>query len=82
MRGASDDRSTTTFAALCAPDSGRGRPAPLGRLLALRYGVGYLVAALNIFVLMAYSLIDSLMIFRGDRRCLHDLIADTIVVKA
>ena len=28
------------------------------------------------------SLVDVLMIFREDRRCLHDLIADTIVVRA
>jgi uncharacterized RDD family membrane protein YckC len=29
-----------------------------------------------------YGLIDSLLIFRESRRCLHDNIADTIVVKA
>lgn len=28
------------------------------------------------------SLVDALLIFRDDRRCLHDEIADTIVVKA
>jgi uncharacterized RDD family membrane protein YckC len=30
----------------------------------------------------AYSLVDILMIFRDDRRCVHDLIAGTRVVKA
>jgi uncharacterized RDD family membrane protein YckC len=27
------------------------------------------------------SLVDSLMVFRANRRCLHDLIADTVVVR-
>jgi hypothetical protein len=31
--------------------------------------------------LWIYSLVDCLMIFRKSRRCLHDEIADTIVVK-
>jgi uncharacterized RDD family membrane protein YckC len=58
-----------------------GSPASLGRVLGLRYGVGYVIAATHISVLMVYSLVDCLLIFRANRRCLHDLIADTIVVK-
>ena len=49
--------------------------------LALRYGAGF-VAGLVMAVVWVYSLIDCLMIFRKSRRCLHDVIADTIVVKA
>lgn len=59
-----------------------GSAASLGRILGLRYGVGYLISVLHFSVLMIYSLIDCLMIFRTNRRCLHDLIADTIVIKA
>ena len=44
------------------------RVLPVGLLGAIPY-VGWLV-----------SLIDPLLIFGKDRRCLHDLIADTIVV--
>ena len=29
-----------------------------------------------------YSIIDSLMIFGEQRRCIHDYIADTIVIRA
>jgi len=49
--------------------------------LALRYGAGF-AAALVMVVVWVYSLIDCLMIFRESRRCLHDVIADTVVVKA
>ena len=34
------------------------------------------------FIGFVFSLIDPLMIFRSDQRCLHDLVADTIVIKA
>jgi uncharacterized RDD family membrane protein YckC len=50
------------------------------RLLGLRYGVGMLTN-LNAGVAMAYGLIDSLLVFRESRRCLHDSIADTQVIK-
>lgn len=58
-----------------------GSAASLARLVGLRYGVGS--AALVFPVLgQVYGLVDALMIFRESRRCLHDVIADTIVVKA
>lgn len=42
------------------------------------------VALLGAIPLLGYivTLVDPLMIFRSDYRCLHDLIADTLVVKA
>lgn len=42
------------------------------------------VTLMGMIPLLGYvaQLVDALMIFRDDRRCLHDLIADTIVVRA
>lgn len=57
-----------------------GAAASPGRLIGLRYGVGWLLSALPV-VGMVYALVDCLLIFRADRRCVHDLIANTIVVK-
>jgi uncharacterized RDD family membrane protein YckC len=50
------------------------------RLLGLRYGIGIL-CNLNIIAAMIYGTLDSLMIFRSSRKCLHDTIADTLVIK-
>ena len=50
------------------------------RLLGLRYGVGMLTN-LNPIVAMVYGLLDCLLIFRESRKCLHDSIADTQVIK-
>lgn len=50
------------------------------RLLGLRYGIGVLTN-LNVGLAMIYSLVDSLLIFRSSRQCLHDTIADTRVIK-
>lgn len=58
-----------------------GERAGFGRLIGLRYGVGFVIVMVPLIGAI-YSLVDSLMIFRESRRCLHDLIADTVVVRA
>lgn len=58
-----------------------GSPVSLARLIGLRYIINAVIGALP-FVGSFYSLADILFIFRQDRRCIHDLIADTKVVVA
>ncbi|MEN1682162.1 MAG: RDD family protein [Planctomycetota bacterium] len=55
--------------------------ATFGRIVGYRYLPVALVPLVPIVGNFAV-LIDSLLIFRGTRKCLHDDIADTIVVKA
>jgi len=50
------------------------------RVLLLRYGLGMLVGMVPL-VGVLYILLDSLLIFRASRQCLHDQIADTQVVR-
>lgn len=57
------------------------RVPKLATLLGRRYGVMWLVSLIP-SVGVVVSLVDDLLIFRGDRRCLHDLIAGTKVVMA
>ena len=54
-----------------------GTQASLGRIFWLRNVVNGLLG-----VIPLYGLIDLLFIFGERRQCIHDLIADTIVVKA
>ena len=58
-----------------------GTPCALSRIVFARWLpvtlLGY-IPYLGMFV----GLVDALMIFRTDHRCLHDLFADTIVVRA
>jgi len=59
----------------------QGRTPPLADLLLKRYLPTH--AIVNIpCVGGLYALVDSLMIFRQDQRCLHDLIAGTRVIRA
>ena len=54
-----------------------GSPISLGRLIWLRNVLNWFIS-----IVPLYGLIDSLFIFGEARRCLHDKIADTVVVKA
>ncbi|HLW24066.1 MAG TPA: RDD family protein [Steroidobacteraceae bacterium] len=58
-----------------------GTKASLGRIIWLRGFVNGLLGAIP-FVGRLYSLADILFIFGKARRCIHDYIADTLVVKA
>jgi uncharacterized RDD family membrane protein YckC len=58
-----------------------GTRATLGRLAGLRYFVNSALTLVP-WVGWFYALVDVLMIFRQSRKCLHDNLADTIVVKA
>ena len=58
-----------------------GDDAGFIRLFFLRGALSWLLATIP-FVGAIYALLDILFIFRADRRCLHDLIADTKVVEA
>ena len=58
-----------------------GSRASLLRIVGLRF-VPTTVISLIPIIGGVYALVDCLLIFRDSRRCLHDNIADTIVVKA
>jgi len=58
-----------------------GSRCGLGRLIALRFLVPVLISAIP-KVGRFFGLIDALSIFNSERRCIHDYIADTIVVDA
>jgi uncharacterized RDD family membrane protein YckC len=58
-----------------------GSKATLVRLAGLRYFVNSVLALIPV-VGWLYGLVDALMIFRESRKCVHDNIADTIVIKA
>jgi uncharacterized RDD family membrane protein YckC len=54
-----------------------GGPITLGRLFWLRNVVNGLIS-----VVPLYGLIDVLFIFGENRQCLHDKLADSVVIKA
>jgi uncharacterized RDD family membrane protein YckC len=53
-----------------------GSPASLGRIFWLRNVVNWLLS-----VIPLYGIVDLLFIFGVRQQCIHDLIADTIVIK-
>lgn len=58
-----------------------GSRAGLRRIVLLRYLVPGIIGAIP-YVGFIFSLIDPLFIFGDEKRCVHDLMADTIVVDA
>jgi uncharacterized RDD family membrane protein YckC len=58
-----------------------GSPITLARIFFLRNVVNALIGFIP-FVGGIYSLVDHLFIFADSRQCLHDKIADSIVIKA
>jgi uncharacterized RDD family membrane protein YckC len=58
-----------------------GERGDAGRVIGLRYVLIWVITAIPV-VGWIFGLVDALMIFRDSRKCLHDNIADTIVVKA
>src|SRR5690242_8043946 len=54
-----------------------GSPISLGRIFWLRNVVNVLLG-----ILPFYGLVDALLIFSEERQCVHDKLADTIVIKA
>ncbi len=58
-----------------------GEPASLGRIFWIRMFLPALMGAFP-FLGGVFSLTNICFIFRDDQRCIHDLMADTVVVKA
>jgi uncharacterized RDD family membrane protein YckC len=58
-----------------------GSRASVGRLLGLRYFVPTLINLIP-FVGSIFAIANALFIFRDSRQCLHDNLADTIVIQA
>ena len=59
-----------------------GSPASFGRIFLLRNVVSTLPAFLPFIGLLYQLVIDPIFIFQDSRRCVHDLIADTTVVRS
>lgn len=57
--------------------NGDGSPASLGKLIWKRNVITWVLS-----IIPLYGLVEVLFIFGEDRKCLHDKIADTIVVEA
>jgi uncharacterized RDD family membrane protein YckC len=58
-----------------------GAKATLGRIFWLRYLLNSVFMLIPVFGSL-YSIVDALFIFGSAKRCVHDYLADTIVVRA
>lgn len=58
-----------------------GERATLGRIFWLRYLIPTVISIVPL-IGAVFALVDSLMILGAEKRCLHDMMADTIVIRA
>lgn len=61
-------------------DVDTGKVQPFGSLVMLRYAPIYMLQVVMIFVYFLVFMVDALLIFRSDRRTLHDMMARTTVI--
>lgn len=61
-------------------DVDTGSVQPFGRLVMLRFAPIYMLQVLMNFVYFLVFMVDALLIFRSDRRTLHDIMAGTTVI--
>jgi uncharacterized RDD family membrane protein YckC len=58
-----------------------GSPASFARIFLLRNVVSFLPSALPYVGWLYLLFLDPLLIYQDSRKCIHDMIADTIVVR-
>ncbi len=62
-------------------DADTHQVVPLTKIIAMRYFIFDAINLLNVVLAMIVSLVDIFSIFRRDRRMIHDLTANTVVIK-
>ncbi len=62
-------------------DADTHQVVPLTRIIFLRYFIFDTASFINLFLGLIVEIVDMFSIFRRDRRMIHDLVANTVVIK-